>query len=379
MGQRVVIIQKRLTQYRKPFFELLRKQLLKENVALEVIYGTPSKGEQLKEDNVTLEWGRQIFNRPIKIYNTILLWQPALKYIAKGDLVIVEQASKLLINYVLLFYHKTKKIRLAYWGHGRNLQNQPSNLSNRVGETLKKQISKEVHWWFAYNNLSTAIVSQMNFPSERITSVQNTIDTEQFVEYHPNEYEISRIREKYKVFSENTCVFSGSLYQEKRIPFLLNACCEIKKLVSDFEMIVIGSGIHKDMVRKASEEYTWLHYLGPKFGMEKVELLVLAKLFLMPGLVGLAIIDAFASETPLVTTNIDYHSPEIDYLIDGFNGVVVDNTEDYTIYANKVSSILEDDHLLSTLQAGCRIATKQYTLNNMVKNFSAGIVSALND
>ncbi|MEM9831977.1 MAG: glycosyltransferase family 4 protein [Bacteroidota bacterium] len=378
MHQRVVIIQRRLTQYRKPFFELLRKKLRKKEIDLVVIYGIPNKNEQLKEDNVTLDWGIQIANQPIEIRNTVLLWQPALRYLNRGDLVIVEQASKLLINYVLLFCYKIKRIRLAYWGHGRNLQGQQSSLNVKIGEGIKKQVSQQVHWWFAYNDLSAKIVRAMDFPSSRITSVQNTVDTEPFTKYRPNQEEISWIREKYKIFSVNTCIFSGSLYREKRILFLLSACNEIRKSIPDFEMIVIGAGSQKKLVEEATRRNDWLHYLGPKFGKEKIELLSLAKLLLMPGLVGLAVIDAFASETPLVTTNINYHSPEIDYIVDRFNGIIISESKDYHIYAHKVASILKDDNLLSTLRVGCQRSTEQYTLENMVSRFANGIVSALN-
>ncbi len=134
MHQRVVIIQRRLTQYRKPFFELLRKRLQSEGIDLKIIYGKPSRTEQLKGDNVTLEWGAQITNRTIKVFRISLLWQPVLSYIEKGDLVIVEQASKLLSNYVLLLLYKLGRIRLGYWGHGKNLQARKNQWQTEIGE-----------------------------------------------------------------------------------------------------------------------------------------------------------------------------------------------------------------------------------------------------
>jgi hypothetical protein len=38
---------------------------------------------------------------------------------------------------------------------------------------------------------------------------------------------------------------------------------------------------------------------------------ILSKLVLMPGLVGLAVLDASALEVPLVTTAVPYHTPEL--------------------------------------------------------------------
>ena len=379
MHQRVVIIQRRLTQYRKPFFELLRKRLQSEGIDLKIIYGKPSRTEQLKGDNVTLEWGAQITNRTIKVFRISLLWQPVLSYIEKGDLVIVEQASKLLSNYVLLLLYKLGRIRLGYWGHGKNLQARKNQWQTEIGELLKKRISKQVHWWFAYNDLSMRIVEKIGFPSDRISSVHNTINTDLFLAHNTTNTAIQQYRQKYRIRSENVCIFMGSLYEEKRIPFLLNACNRIRELVPDFEMIIVGAGPSEHLVRDVVKKYDWIHYLGPKFGEEKLELLALAKLLLMPGLVGLAVIDAFASETPLITTNIDYHSPEIDYLVNGYNGVIVNNPEDYQLYAHEASLLLSNNDQLKILQTGCRESREKYTLNNMVDRYSNGILLALNN
>ncbi|MGD1890950.1 MAG: glycosyltransferase family 4 protein [Cyclobacteriaceae bacterium] len=357
----------------------MRKRLQSEGIDLKIIYGKPSRTEQLKGDNVTLEWGAQITNRTIKVFRISLLWQPVLSYIEKGDLVIVEQASKLLSNYVLLLLYKLGRIRLGYWGHGKNLQARKNQWQTEIGELLKKRISKQVHWWFAYNDLSMRIVEKIGFPSDRISSVHNTINTDLFLAHNTTNTAIQQYRQKYRIRSENVCIFMGSLYEEKRIPFLLNACNRIRELVPDFEMIIVGAGPSEHLVRDVVKKYDWIHYLGPKFGEEKLELLALAKLLLMPGLVGLAVIDAFASETPLITTNIDYHSPEIDYLVNGYNGVIVNNPEDYQLYAHEASLLLSNNDQLKILQTGCRESREKYTLNNMVDRYSNGILLALNN
>ncbi|MEM9674518.1 MAG: glycosyltransferase, partial [Bacteroidota bacterium] len=200
-----------------------------------------------------------------------------------------------------------------------------------------------------------------------------------FLAHNTTNTAIQQYRQKYRIRSENVCIFMGSLYEEKRIPFLLNACNRIRELVPDFEMIIVGAGPSEHLVRDVVKKYDWIHYLGPKFGEEKLELLALAKLLLMPGLVGLAVIDAFASETPLITTNIDYHSPEIDYLVNGYNGVIVNNPEDYQLYAHEASLLLSNNDQLKILQTGCRESREKYTLNNMVDRYSNGILLALNN
>ena len=98
---KVIVIQRVLSHYRKPFYELLRKRLAGANVELVLIYGSPSKSEAQKKDSAEITWANHIKNRSIKIGTHELYWQPCLKHIREADLIIVEQASKLLLNYVL--------------------------------------------------------------------------------------------------------------------------------------------------------------------------------------------------------------------------------------------------------------------------------------
>ena len=97
----------------------------------------------------------------------------------------------------------------------------------------------------------------------------------------------------------------------------------------------------------------------------------------MPGLVGLVVIDAFATGKPLVATAIDYHSPEIEYLRDGDNGLVVTDADDPEAYANAVAGLLEDDTRYGMLVSGCRESRSEYTLEAMLQRFTHGIADAL--
>jgi len=176
---------------------------------------------------------------------------------------------------------------------------------------------------------------------------------------------------------DNICIYTGGMYAEKRLHFLLEACVEIKKDVPDFEMIFIGAGPEDKWVKEAAEKREWIHYVGPKFDEEKVPYFMMSKLFLMPGLVGLSILDAFALETPLVTTNVPFHSPEVDYLIDGVNGVMVWELDDPAVYAAQVANLLKDNKARERLVSGCKVARGKYTIEEMVERFAGGIVKAL--
>jgi glycosyltransferase involved in cell wall biosynthesis len=95
----------------------------------------------------------------------------------------------------------------------------------------------------------------------------------------------------------------------------------------------------------------------------------------MPGLVGLAILDSFAMQTPAVTTDFPYHSPEIEYLENEVNGIITHNT--LHSYAQAVISLLQDEEKRKRLAEACKTAASTYTLDQMVSNYAEGILKCL--
>lgn len=374
--RRVVIIQRVLTHYRIPFFEKLRSYLLDQGILLDVVYGDPYGAEARKRDTGVLEWGRPIKNRVLRVAQRELTWQPCLKLLRGADLVIVEQASRLLLNYLLFVGQRLGGPKVALWGHGQNL-NAP--VASRTGEAVKRALSRQPHWWFAYNDFSAQIVSRLGFPPERITSVQNTIDVTTLREQRQRitEMDVAKVRERLGLVGRNVGIFSGGLYAEKRIEFMFAAAHEARALLPDFELIVIGAGPEEALVAETAQRTDWIHWVGPLFDEEKAAHFAVARVVLMPGLVGLAVMDSFALEVPMITVDLPSHSPEIEYLLDGINGLKLESGATASEYAHVVHDLLRDEALHERLREGCRRAAETYTLEAMVERFAKGVIAAL--
>src|SRR5262249_15073724 len=128
-------------------------------------------------------------------------------------------------------------------------------------------------------------------------------------------------------------------------------------------------------VERAGASCPWFRYRGPGFGREKVVLLRLSRVFVMPGLVGLAILDCAAVGLPIVTTAYPYHSPEIAYLEPGQNGLIVEDWQNIAAYAEAAISVLRDSNLRQTLAAGATATGVQFSSERMAKNFSEVMVA----
>jgi glycosyltransferase involved in cell wall biosynthesis len=365
----VVILQQSLPHYRLPFYQKLQPQLADAGVKLTLVYGT-TEVPGAKD----YPWAVHRPDQTISLLGNKALWQPVLPYLRGANLVIVQQASKLLLNYYLLARQQFGIGKLAFWGHGKNFQ---ATKDNALAEWVKKRVSTRVHWWFAYNDLSQTIVEELGFPKERITNVQNAVDTSQLKHYAAQltEPDRARVRERYKLTGNNIGLYCGRMYSEKRLGFLLETAECVRERVPDFELVLIGSGSDADLAGKAAARNPWVHYVGSKLEKEKAELFSVSKLFLMPGAIGLAILDAFALGIPMVTTNDRNHGPEIDYLHPGVNGLMTENN--LGAYVGAVTELLTKPDEVARLQKNALQTSEYYTIERMAQNFHDGILSAL--
>jgi len=374
--KRVAFLLKAIPHYRKPFYERLREELTSLNVVLDVIYGQVGSEAAQKRDTVDLSWGIRIHNRVLRLGSREFFWQPTLNLLRGADLVVIMQEAKLLLNYLLVLQNMLGIRRVAFWGHGRSFQ---EHSASRFGEWLKRMLSRRVHWWFAYTERSKDIIRSTGFPADRITVVNNSIDLHSLIQRSQalTPETCTLLAERIGLESSNVGVFIGGMYPEKRLEFLIAACHRIRAAVPDFEMIFVGAGSQEHFVQQAAAQFPWIHYVGPVFDDERVPYIKCAKVMLNPGLVGLSVLDALALEVPMVTTAIPFHSPEIDYLQDGVNGLIVEDPGDIQAFANVVGELLHNPPALARLCEGCRDSRSQYSIENMAENFTTGLLAAL--
>ena len=371
--RRVCIIQPVMKQYRLPFFNALERSLAVHDVGLTVVYGTPWASEARRGDNVTLPapLGHEVKNwYPL---NKLLI-QPVLRPWLSADLVVVEQANKQVLNYLLLGLRALGLKRLAFWGHGRDMQSSPSSF----GERFKRAYLKQVDWWFAYTAGARDYVAAQGFDATRITTVENAVDTRAMREELTSITDAERasaLRELHWDSHARIGVYCGSLYSNKRVDSLVEMSDDIHAAVPAFRLLVVGGGPEEGRLHEMVAQRPWVQMVGPKFGREKAVLLSLAELWLNPGLVGLGVLDAFCAALPVLTQQMTVHSPEMDYIAHDGNGYLLPDSR--RIYADTVIDLLRDDQRLSRLREGAGESAHRYSIETMTRNFSAGVLACL--
>jgi len=375
MQYKVAILQHRLLHYRVDFFDRLRELCRVRNIDCHLVHGQATASEKSKNDEGKLKWANKVRNYFVRVGGRDILWQPLPESVCDADMFVIMQESRILSNYPLILRGWLGGPKLAYWGHGVNFQ---SCAPGGLRERWKRFLVRQVDWWFAYTDLTAEIVRCAGFPAERITSLNNAIDTAAFrktVESITHE-EIARTRKELGLNGNaRVGIMCGSLYPDKRLDFLVEAAAAVRQNVKDFHVVVIGSGPAKNVIDQAAKAYPWPHPVGARFGREKAAYFKLAEVMVNPGLLGLHILDAFSVGLPVVSTSNARHSPEIAYLQNGVNGVLTgDSVKEY---ADAVTRSLSDEVWRRSLSANALASSLDYTVEKMAEHFVDGLSRCL--
>jgi glycosyltransferase involved in cell wall biosynthesis len=365
----VLLVQHRLFQYRVPLFERMKEMAEDRNIDLRVIHGQPTDAELVRQDQGYLDWADKVQNRYFKLGNSDLVWQPLPQELANPNLCVILQLNRVISNYPWLLRRHFGRTKVGYWGHGANLQ---AENANSLRERWKRSLTHQVDHWFAYTGQTTEFLQQQGYPAEKITTLNNAIDTNQFraICDAVTEAEVAALRADLGMAPGAPLgIFCGSLYAEKRLDLLLDAGDILAQRFPGFTVAVIGDGPGREMLDAAGKP--WLKTVGVKFGAEKARYFRAGAVMLNPGLVGLHILDSFCAGLPMVSTRNAKHSPEIAYLRDGENGVLAgDGTE---AYADAVGRVLADHEFRARLAAQAKADGHAYTIEAMAENFMRGI------
>lgn len=365
---RVLVVQRRMTHYRVPFFNALREALQARACELVVAYGEGTASERVKNDAAELPWGQRLSTR--YAWGGRLCWQPFGHLLAGADAVVITAENKLLYN---LWVQQRCASRVLLWGHGGNLQGNPHSLRER----FKRRMARQADWWLAYTEHSRGLVEACGFPAERITVLDNAVDTRELARQRAavSEGRLAALRQRLGLQAGPVGIYVGSLYAEKRIDFLLDAARALRQRVPQFQLLLLGGGELAGLVQEFCAAHDWAHYLGVTKGQDKVDAMALADVMLNPGALGLGVIDSFVCGVPLVTLADGRHGPEIAYLQHGANGLVVQAEQ--SAFVTAAISVLDDEHLSVQLKQGCSEAAARYTIENMAENFATGVLACL--
>ncbi|HKQ33726.1 MAG TPA: glycosyltransferase [Nitrospiraceae bacterium] len=300
------------------------------------------------------------------------------KAIAGSDIVVAPQELQCLTVPYLWAKRRWICSSWIWWGHGYNFQaSVRTSPMMEIKEAFKRFMTRRSDGLITYTEGGADYWRKQGLPKDWVTPYYNTIDVEELRKARANitEQQLIEMRRQLGVGGKRVLLFSGRLYPEKNVDFLLKAFALLKKIYPDVALLIIGDGEERRKLERLTTELNLhdVHFLGELVEAKDTAVYFsLADLMVLPSLVGLAIVHGFAFGLPLHTTDSPGHGPELDYL-SGKNGIMTKH--DVVQYAETIASLFFSPHKLDAMKQAAMAQGDELQLPHSARRFVSGIRS----
>ncbi len=320
------------------------------------------------------------------------IYQCAISRIIRGrfDIVICCQDISNITSLILWLLHKVFKYKFLWWGIGfdpfrQNTPNsKPDGLINKIIVCLKETLWKRSDALLVYTNESKDYSIRKKIYPDKIFVLNNTLDVEQLWREAKTirQEDIQKTREQLGLL-ENSFVFLflGRLYNRKEIPVLLKAYAKITDDLKNSKLVIIGDGQDREKIQNLIDSLgieEQVIMLGAIYDSRRLgELLLISDVVTLPGQVGLSVVHSFAYGKPVITRASDTYSSELEYVIDGVNGIRLKDKQIQS-YADMMREVCFNAELLKKLSEGACKTAEKLTMRKMADNFRDAIIYVVN-
>jgi glycosyltransferase involved in cell wall biosynthesis len=373
-----------LPHYRVRFYELLAERGGFEYV---VFHGAPPSWVGTPELKGPFAFPqRRIDNREFRVGPLTLVYQPVIWEIMTGgyDAIVMTTESKFIANLALVLLGKLRGISVLYWGfgyhppRGSRESDVPNPLMLKITTAIKKAFTGLSDGFIAYTKSGAERLMESGYPRERTFFVQNTIDmSEQFrLQEAERDTDPQAIRREFGLLPDSAVyTFIGRLVPIKRVDQLIEAVRRInaqKLSRRPVEAVIIGDGLCMDDLKAQAKDVPGIHFLGHKPPNDEVaRCLKISVASVVAGMVGLVANHALAHGCPVITRELDTHSPELEYIEHDGNGLIV--AGDMDAFAGTLARLADDDAWQARLAEGALASREGLKMDDMAARFDEAV------
>jgi glycosyltransferase involved in cell wall biosynthesis len=373
-----------LPHYRVRFYELLAERGGYEYV---VFHGAPPSWVGIEELKGPFAFPqRRVENRELHIGPLALIYQPVVWEILTGGYaaIVITTESKFVSNLILALLCKLRGIAVLHWGfgyhppRGARETDAPNRKLLAVTTAIKKLFTRLADGFIAYTKNGAEQLIASGYPRERTFFVQNTIDmTEQLGLWEAERNTAPQdIRREFGLRPDSAVyVFIGRLTPIKRVDKLIEAVRIINRdKLSErlVEVLVIGSGPREAPLRELAADMPEIHFLGglPPNG-QVARCLKVSIASVVAGMIGLVANHSLAHGRPVITRDLETHSPEIEYVEHERTGLIVPG--DLDAFAAELARFADDSEWQERLAQGALAARDALRMDLMAERFDEAV------
>lgn len=202
----------------------------------------------------------------------------------------------------------------------------------------------------------------------------NTVDTRTLAEVSQGltDSAVEDYMSRHGLKQGRTLGFIGGLDESKRISFIADALDRLWATDPDLRFVVGGEGSQSNLLDVSHSRGQTIR-IGYATPYEQAMIGRVASALLMPGRIGLVAVEALLLGIPILTTDWPYHSAEAEYLTEGESRYTSGN--DVDSYVALVQQFMRSPG--NGRNSSVRSSWAYPTIDNMVANFSAGVLTML--
>jgi len=371
--------------YRRAFYDRLARVQGREYV---VVYGDPEPNSGILAAEPPFAFSSiHVRNRYLSLFGRSVAFQSAVSPVLNGDFsaLVVGHEIKYIASDLLLLFFRLMGKPVLLWGHGqtndyfRSKRSLPGRVLGRMVEWVKSCMIRMASGYMAYTDRGAEYVAKIGMPRDRISVLWNTLDVSEVIAaaYGAETLDRAALRRELGI-AEGAIVllFIGRLYGPKKVDVLIDVAKQLRETYGlPVELVVVGSGPDEAALKARCADASWCKFLGPIFDPKPLSRIFrVADTVVLPGKVGLVINHSFAFGLPVITCRQDVQPPEIEYLTDGVNGLILEGSVGL-LEGLRHFAISED--LRNRLTRGAIETRQKLDLQHMVDQFDAAVARVL--
>ncbi len=235
--------------------------------------------------------------------------------------------------------------------------------SRPAAKAVRRLMLSTCDQYLSYTDISTENILSEGYDAARITTLNNAV-------------EALAIPEEVKAAQRIPLqmLFVASLVEDKEPLAAIAIVDRLRRLIPSATLHIVGDGPLRSQCEHAASEREWVRCHGSQRGRSLRELALASDIAIIPGRVGLAVLEMASAGLPMATFAVSLHGAEIAYLKDGINGLLLNGGVDAA--AKDLGTLLADRPALERMRVEALSTASTYTLRNMAVNFANGVITA---
>jgi glycosyltransferase involved in cell wall biosynthesis len=353
----VILLQTAIADYRDNFISGILDEANKRNYNLKIICGT----EYFEVSTQTSNYVRNLPSTNL-VSNFFILKKKFLFQftsffeILNCDALICELNPRIINTWFFVIIRRLLKKKTVCWGHAWP----------RGGKESKTELVRSI-----LKHLSTALLLYTH--TQKSETIEKYINFRDKIYVAPNSLYFKKQMKNVFNNESKDIIYVGRLVSQKNIKFLILACQDFLSHNNQSKLHIVGTGELLEELKNLStslniEKQVIFH--GHIHEREKLEKIYsLSFISISPGYVGLSITQSFSFGIPMLISDNENHSPEIEAFLPCINGSFFEknNVMDFNIklmafYKNRKNFDSNAEETVKT----CR---ENYSIEKMVQGF----------